>query len=107
MERTALLENVVAAALYRKHKEELYYLKGAKSDVDFYLSDSKVAIQVAYSLKNDVTYRREVENLLSFASSSKEKHSLLIVTYEEEKTIVEGGYKIEVVPLKKFLLGQY
>lgn len=106
-ERTALLENVVAATLYRKHKEELYYLKGAKSDVDFYLSDSKVAIQVAYSLKNDVTYRREVDNLLSFASSSKEKHSLLIVTYEEEKTIVEGGYKIEVVPLKKFLLGQY
>ncbi len=71
------------------------------------MTDSKVAIQVAYSLKNDVTYRREVDNLLSFASSSKEKHSLFIVTYEEEKTIVEGGYKIEVVPLKKFLLGQY
>ena len=102
--RSSLLENIVALHLYRNHKETLYYLKGNKVDVDFYLSDANTAIQVAYSLEKGDTYNREVNNLVEFAKSSDKKNNLLIVTYEEEKKIYIEDKTIEVVPLKKFLL---
>ena len=102
--RSSLLENIVALHLYRNHKETLYYLKGNKVDVDFYLSDANTAIQVAYSLEKSDTYNREVNNLVEFAKSSDKKNNLLIVTYEEEKKIYIEDKTIEVVPLKKFLL---
>ena len=102
--RTALLENIVALHLYRKHKDSLYYLKGKKVDIDFYLSDSNVAVQVAYSINNIDTYNREVNNLIEFARHSDRDNKLVIVTYEEEKTIRNGEKTIEVIPLKKFLL---
>ena len=101
--RTALLENIVALHLYRKHKDSLYYLKGNKVDIDFYLSDSNVAVQVAYSINNIDTYNREVNNLIEFARHSDRDNKLVIVTYEEEKTIRNDEKTIEVIPLKKFL----
>ena len=73
-------------------------------DIDFYLSDSNVAIQVAYSINNIDTYNREVNNLIEFARHSDRDNKLVIVTYEEEKTIRNDEKTIEVVPLKKFLL---
>jgi predicted AAA+ superfamily ATPase len=102
--KTALLENIVALHLYRKHKDSLYYLKGTKVDIDFYLSDSNVAFQVAYSINNIDTYNREVNNLIEFARHSDRDNKLVIVTYEEEKTIRNDEKTIEVIPLKKFLL---
>lgn len=102
--RSSLLENIVALQLYRNHKESLYYLKGNKADVDFYLSNSNTAIQVAYSIEDNDTYNREVKNLIEFANNSKKKAKMLIITYEEEKTIQIEGKTIEVMPLKKLLL---
>lgn len=102
--KSSLLENIVALHLYRNHKESLYYLKGNKTDVDFYLSDSNTAIQVAYSISETDTYEREVNNLLDFAKNSDKKSKLLIVTFEEEKTINVDKKVVEVVPLKRFLL---
>lgn len=102
--RSSLLENIVALHLYRNYKASLYYLKGSKVDIDFFLSDSNKAIQVAYSLSDIETYNREVLNLLEFAKNNQKESELFIVTYEEEKTIAIDGKKIQVVPLKKFLL---
>ena len=102
--KSSLLENIVALHLYRNHKESLYYLKGNKVDIDLYLSDTNTAIQIAYSLNDNDVYDREISNLLELANSSDKKFKLLIVTYEEEKTINIEGKTIEVIPLKKFLL---
>ena len=102
--RSSLLENIVALHLYRKHKESLYYLKGNKVDIDLYISDTNTAVQVAYSINDGDAYNREVNNLVEFANSSDKKYKLLIVTYEEERTINLEGKIIEVIPLKKFLL---
>ena len=102
--RSSLLENIVALHLYRKHKESLYYLKGNKVDIDLYISDTNIAVQVAYSINDGDAYNREVNNLVEFANSSDKKYKLLIVTYEEERTINLEGKIIEVIPLKKFLL---
>ena len=100
---SSLLENIVALHLYRNHKESLYYLQGNKVDVDFYLSDSNTAIQVAYTLNDNDVYDREVNNLIEFAKNN-ENNKLLIITFEEEKIINVNNKTIEVVPLKKFLL---
>lgn len=101
---TALLENIVALFLYRKNKEHLYYLKSEKNEVDFYLSDEKIAIQAYYSIDEESTYKREVKALVNFAKKANEPQKLIIVTHNEEKVIQEDGFKIEVIPLRKFLL---
>lgn len=102
--KSSLLENAVALKLYRTHKENLYYLKGDKVDIDFYVSSSNTAIQVAMSLDDSEVCDREVDNLIEFANHSEKDSILTIVTYDEERIIEKGGKKINVVPLKKFLL---
>ena len=102
--RSSLLENIVALHLYRTHKDCLYYFKGNKLDIDFYLSELNTAIQVAYSIDEKDAYDREVNNLIAFAKANQSKSNLIIITYEEEKIIEIDGFLINVVPLKKFLL---
>ena len=103
--RTTLLENIVAIHLYRNNKDNLYYLKGNKVDIDLYLSNSNTAIQVAYSINDYDAYNREISNLIEFANSSKDKnYRLIIVTYNEERNIEIDNKKIEVISLKNFLL---
>lgn len=102
--KSSLLENIVALKLYRSHKENLYYLKGDKTDIDFYISSSNTAIQVAMSLDDAEVYDREVNNLIEFANRSEKESILIIVTYDEERVIEKRGKTINVVPLKKFLL---
>lgn len=102
----ALLENVVALYLRRVYGDGIYYFKSSKTgiDIDFYLPEENMAIQVAYALGD--AEEREVKSLLSFAAKTEGKKRLLIVTYEEEKTIEKDGYIIEVKPLYKYLLGK-
>ena len=102
--RSSLLENIVALHLYRTHKDCLYYFKGNKADIDFYLSELNTAIQVAYSIDEKDAYDRKVNNLIAFAKANQSKSNLIIITYEEEKIIEIDGFLINVVPLKKFLL---
>ena len=102
--RSSLLENIVALHLYRTHKDCLYYFKGNKSDIDFYLSELNTAIQVVSSIDEKDAYDLEVNNLIAFAKANQSKSNLIIITYEEEKIIEIDGFLINVVPLKKFLL---
>ncbi len=103
--RTTLLENIVAIHLYRNNKDNLYYLKGNKVDIDLYLSNSNTAIQVAYSINDYDAYNKKISNLIAFVNSSKDKnYRLIIVTYNEERNIEIDNKKIEVISLKNFLL---
>lgn len=104
---TALLENEVAVTLYDKYGEELHYLKSSKTgiDVDFYIPDANMAVQVAYSLEGDARVR-EVGNLVKLARAYEEPHRLVIVTKTEEDLIEENGITIEVIPAWKFLLSE-
>ena len=88
------------------YPDEVYYLKYAKTgiDIDFYLPSVGLAVQAAYSISGDAR-EREVGNLKKLAQTSQEAARLVIVTYEEEETIIEDGVTIETVPLYKFLLG--
>ena len=102
---SALLENIVAAMLYRLYPERLYYFKSSKTGIyiDLYIPETGTAIQVAYSVLGEARIR-EVENLVRIAKEMKESERFVIVTYEEEEIIEEDGVRIEVIPLYKFLL---
>lgn len=104
--RTSLLENIVAINLYR-YNYEMYYLKGNKVDIDFYLPTIKTIIQVAYSLRDSETFDREVSNLIKYANDKEEELKLIIVTYDEKRIIEINNKKIYVIPLKDFLLNNY
>ena len=102
---SALLENTVAVYLKRKYEDEVYYLKSNQTgvDVDFYLPDDGMAIQVAYTLDN--AEQREVHSLMTLAEKTEGVKRLIIVTNEEDRIINKKGWTIEVVPIHKFLLG--
>lgn len=103
---TALLENMVATALLRRYsRENVYYVRSAKTgiDIDFYVPDAGLAVQAAWSIAGDAR-GREVDNLRRLARGTEGVERLLIVTHEEAEMIEEDGVTIEVVPLYRFLL---
>ena len=101
----ALLENEVAVAMRDVFGEDLHYLKSSKNgiDVDFYVPEQGLAVQVTYSLSKSAK-PREVSNLVKLARIDKSIQRLLIVTKEEEGEIIEDNTHIEVKPSWKFLL---
>ena len=102
---SALLENAVATHLRRKHSDEFFFLKSPATgvDVDFYVPENRMAIQVAYALDEN-SRSREVGNLKKLAASFDDVESLTIVTHEDEMVLEEDGVTIDVVPAYKFLL---
>ena len=99
---TSLLENMVAIRLKRLYDKEFYFYNH-QTEVDFYIPETKCAIQVCYSLKDVETKNREVKALMQL-SKRVEIDNLLIITKEEEDTIVEGDKIIAVLPVWKWLL---
>ena len=104
---TALLENEIAVALCDRFGEDLRYLRSSRTgiDVDFYLPEAGIAIQVAYSIAGEAR-EREVGNLVRLAKVGSSVTRFLIVTKEEEEVIDADGISIEVMPAWKFLLGE-
>ncbi|MBO7495574.1 MAG: ATP-binding protein, partial [Salinivirgaceae bacterium] len=99
---TALLENMVAIALCRKYgRENVTFLK-SNIEIDFYVEQEKLAIQVSYSITDFDTRERETRSLFDFVK----KHSdtkLLIITKEESEKIVNGDISITVLPILEWL----
>jgi predicted AAA+ superfamily ATPase len=102
---TSLLENIVAINLLRKYGRSdavYFYRKGV--EVDFYIPDECMAIQVSYNLDNsDGTLDREVNALLKI-SALLACSRLLIITRDTERTLTPDGKTIEVIPVWKWLL---
>lgn len=66
------MENLVAVALFRKYgndfDNERVFFYNQNVEVDFYIPEEELAIQVSYSIdKSDVTLNREVDALLGLA----------------------------------------
>jgi len=101
--QTSLLENLVAIQLRRLYGEDVYYYHNG-IEVDFYISDIQLAVQVCYNLnETETTRQREVHALIQFAKVIETK-KMLIITKNEENTIIENGIEIEVIPIWKWLL---
>ncbi len=102
--KSALLENLVAIHLHNIYGDKLYYIKSAKTgiDVDFYIPEENLAVQVAYSLDGDAR-EREISNLLKLAKENPGLR-LVIVTHSEEDLIKMDVGVIEVIPYAKFVV---
>jgi predicted AAA+ superfamily ATPase len=102
---TALLENLVAITLLKQYgREDAVFFYNKNIEVDFYVPETKTAIQVCYNLDNaDGAFDREVNALLKI-SKVLDCDKLLIITYETERKLEINDMKIDVVPVWKWLL---
>lgn len=99
---TALLENLIAAALYRKFGEELFFLRG-KNETDFFIPSASMAIQVSWSIQDPSTMKREIVSLVEIAKSYHTNRNL-IITVDETQRIEQDGVVIDVLTADDFLL---
>lgn len=104
---TLLLENAVALSLFRKYghdtDNESVYFYNANIEVDFYVPAEELAVQVSYSLADETTRKREVDALSKLPNVHPCQHRV-IVTYDEEDTIIDKYGTIEVVPCWKWFI---
>lgn len=106
---TSLLENVVALSLFRKYghssDNERVFFYHQNVEIDFYVPEEELAIQVSYSLiDSQETYNREVGALSKLPNVLGCKRRV-IITYDEEMVINDKHGIIQVIPCWKWLLG--
>lgn len=105
--KSPLLENLCAIALYKRYNTSTeqprlyYYNRGV--EVDFYVPDEGLVVQVSYSLSDTTTREREVGALVALNRLVNLKRCV-IVTYDEEEVIEHKEVKIEVVPVWKWVM---
>ena len=100
----ALLENIAAIHLHKLYGDKLYYIKSAKTgiDVDFYIPEEKLAIQVVYSLEGDAR-EREISNLRKLARDNPGTR-MIILTHSEEEVIETDETEITVVSCAGYIM---
>jgi predicted AAA+ superfamily ATPase len=99
---TSLLENQVAVQLRRLYGEEVYFFH-QNIEVDFFVPQTQIAIQVCYSLRDSETRTREI-NALTRMARQVEIKKMLIITKEEEENIPQNEWNIEVISIAKWLM---
>ena len=106
---TTLMENLVALQLFRIYghdqDNERVYFYNSNVEVDFYVPEDELAIQVSYSISRDIdTREREVGALQKLPKALACKRRI-ILTYDEQQIIEDEYGKIEVIPCWKWMLG--
>ena len=98
------LENLVAVELRRRFGKENVFFFERNVEVDFYVPDANIAIQVCKVLhKDDATFKRETEALIKLAGFLPGTECLILTDSEEEKLTV-NDVNISVLPIWKWLL---
>ena len=105
---TSLLENMVAMELIRRYGiDERVFFYNRNIEVDFYIPDAALAIQVSYNPhKTDETWQRESSALIKF-TKVLDCQRLLILSYDTEETVEVNGKTIEVLPVWKWLIQDF
>lgn len=104
-DRGMALENLVFQELHRRNLDFSYYA-ATDCEVDFVLHRQKQVsslIQVALTIEDSNTRKREIKALIKAASDLKCR-SLIIITWEEEGSEEIDGHKITIIPIWKWLL---
>lgn len=104
--KSPLLENLVAITLNKKYNHDaemphLYYYN-RNIEVDFYVPEEGLAIQVSYTLEDADTRKRETSALVALHKLYPLQKAI-IITYDEEETIEAEGLLVEVIPIWKWL----
>ena len=105
---TLLLENTVALALFRRYghdsSHERVFFYNDKVEVDFYVLEDELAIQVSYSMaQSEATFHREVTALKKLPNVLPCRRRLVLTNDESGQVDDEYG-TIEIMPVWKWLL---
>ena len=104
---TILLENIVALSMFRKYGHDVgnerVFFYNANVEVDFYVPEDELAVQVSYSIKDQDTCDREVGALTKLPNVHPCRRRV-IITFDEEDTLTDKHGTIEVIPCWKWLL---
>lgn len=98
----ALLENLVAVHLRRLGKEFYYYRGRSDAECDFIIPHEKHAIQVCYQLRDD-NKERELKGLFEALDMLSVNDGLLL-TLDQEDTIIRKNKKITIQPVWQWLI---
>jgi predicted AAA+ superfamily ATPase len=98
-----LLENCVYLALRRTTPEVYYLTTGAGAEVDFYLPQTRLLLQVTQSLSHAETRQREVR-ALSDAMGELDAQEGIILTEAAEAPIETATGRIIVQSVARWLL---
>lgn len=100
---TAQFENLVAIELIRRYGADNVFYFESNTEVDFYVPEEKLAIQVSYSITaSDSTFERETGALIKLKKYIPDA-KCLIITNSEEDSLNINGIGIEVLPAWKWL----
>lgn len=105
-----LLENMVFIELIRQGytigQTIFYYRTRNNREIDFVCRKGHkvdILIQVSYDISSQKTLKRETTALIE-ASEELKCNNMLIITYDEERTIELNRKKVQVIPSWKWLL---
>lgn len=107
---TILLENMVALSLFRRYghdldNERVFFYNDSNVEVDFYVPEDEMALQVSYNIEDEQTRTREVTALTKFPKVHPCRRRV-IITFDQEAIIEDALGTIEVIPCWKWLLEQ-
>lgn len=101
---TAKLENLAAIELIRRYGTENVFYFETNVEIDFYVPEAKLAIQVSYRILDDIdTKERELhafEKLCSFIPDTE----CLLITNSEEADLEYNSIHVKVIPMWMWLL---
>ena len=83
---------------------ERVYFYNSNIEVDFYVPEDELAIQVAYSLNDEQTKEREAGALTKLPNVNP-CNRRIIITYDEEGIMEDKHGRIEIIPCWKWMLG--
>ena len=89
---------------YDVEKTMFYYRSRNDKEVDFVLREGPRIlrlVQVCYDMSSPKTEKREMDSIVECAGELK-CDNLVIVTYNDKRTIEKDGYRIDVVPITEF-----
>lgn len=98
-----LLENLVYLELRRSTRHIYYYTTRSGYEVDIYLPEEKLLVQVSQDIANPEVYVREMRALREAASEIKGTHGLLLATDGDVRNAHEEG-QIEIRAVADWLI---
>ena len=102
-DEASLLENMVAVELVRRYGKVNVSYYNAGGEIDFVVSEAKIAIQVAFDVQNTDTLARELPPLQKIKRSHPD-WECLIITMDTANEYIEGDYVITAIPIWQWLL---
>lgn len=101
-----ILENIVFLEFKRRRDDVFYYKNKDGTEVDFLIRErnrNKAIVQVCWSIDDNETKKREVDNLLKAMNELKLKSGIILTSNETGEVSVKGK-KIKIIPVYKWLL---